>query len=46
MIREGLNGYVKEVTAKTFPTQENWFGMPDAEFAELEKLLKGDASGR
>jgi 3-methyl-2-oxobutanoate hydroxymethyltransferase len=46
VIREGLAGYVKEVTAKTFPSQENWFGMPDEEFAELQRMLKGDASGR
>ena len=34
VIREGLNGYVKEVTEKTFPAQENWFGMPDEEYDE------------
>ena len=39
VIREGLNGYVKEVTEKTFPAQENWFGMPDEEYDELMKML-------
>jgi ketopantoate hydroxymethyltransferase len=39
VIREGLNGYVKEVTEKTFPAPENWFGMPDAEYTALEELL-------
>ncbi len=41
VIRQGLEGYVKEVTAKTFPAPENWFGMPDEEYTELEKMLKG-----
>ena len=40
VIREGLNGYVKEVTEKTFPAQENWFGMPDEEYNELLKMLE------
>jgi 3-methyl-2-oxobutanoate hydroxymethyltransferase len=39
VIREGLNGYVKEVTEKTFPAQENCFGMPDEEYDELLKML-------
>ena len=39
VIREGLNGYVKEVTEKTFPAKENWFGMPDEEYDELLKML-------
>jgi 3-methyl-2-oxobutanoate hydroxymethyltransferase len=39
VIREGLNGYVKEVTEKTFPAKENWFGMPDEEYDELIKML-------
>ena len=39
VIREGLNGYVKEVTEKTFPSPENWFGIPDEEYAALENLL-------
>jgi 3-methyl-2-oxobutanoate hydroxymethyltransferase len=40
VIREGLDGYVKEVTEKTFPAQENWFGMPDEEYDELLKMLE------
>jgi 3-methyl-2-oxobutanoate hydroxymethyltransferase len=40
VIREGLNGYVKEVTERTFPAKENWFGMPDEEYDELLKMLK------
>ena len=39
VIREGLNGYVKEVIEKTFPAKENWFGMPDEEYDELLKLV-------
>jgi len=39
VIRAGLNGYVKEVTEKTFPAKENWFGMPDEEYDELLKML-------
>ena len=35
VIQEGLNKYVKEVTEKTFPQPENWFGMPDEEYADL-----------
>jgi 3-methyl-2-oxobutanoate hydroxymethyltransferase len=40
VIRAGLEAYVKEVTEKTFPAPENWFGMPDEEFDELKKMLK------
>jgi len=39
VIREGLESYVKEVTEKTFPAPENWFGMPDDQYEELLKLL-------
>ena len=39
VIREGLERYVQEVTDKTFPAPENWFGMPDDEFDELMRLL-------
>src|SRR5512139_2404097 len=38
-IREGLDCYVKEVTGKTFPARENYFGMPDQEYEELLKML-------
>jgi 3-methyl-2-oxobutanoate hydroxymethyltransferase len=40
VILGGLKQYVAEVTAKTFPAEENWFGMPDEEFDELKKSLK------
>lgn len=39
VISEGLNRYVTEVSDKTFPGPENWFGMPDEEYDELLKLL-------
>jgi 3-methyl-2-oxobutanoate hydroxymethyltransferase len=38
-ISAGLASYVKEVTEKTFPAPENWFGMPDEEYEELLKML-------
>jgi 3-methyl-2-oxobutanoate hydroxymethyltransferase len=40
VIQEGLAAYVKEVTEKTFPQPENYFGMPDEEYEELLNLLK------
>ncbi|MCK6581776.1 MAG: 3-methyl-2-oxobutanoate hydroxymethyltransferase [Anaerolineales bacterium] len=40
IIREGLNAYVREVTEKTFPAKENWFGMPDEEYDDLLKILE------
>lgn len=39
IIQNGLKEYVREVSERTFPTAENWFGMPDDEFEELLKLL-------
>ena len=39
VIREGLAGYVREVTEKTFPAAENWFGMKDEQYDELVRLL-------
>jgi ketopantoate hydroxymethyltransferase len=39
MIQDGLRQYVKEVTERTFPQPENWFGMPDNEYQELLNLL-------
>jgi len=39
VILNGLKSYVQEVTDKTFPQPENWFGMPDEEFTELEHML-------
>ena len=38
VIREGLELYVREVSEKTFPAPENWFGMPDDQYEELLKL--------
>jgi len=42
VIRSGLESYVKEVTEKTFPAPENWFGMADEEYDELIELLEED----
>lgn len=39
VIGDGLKQYVAEVTNKTFPQPENWFGMKDEEYAELLRLL-------
>jgi 3-methyl-2-oxobutanoate hydroxymethyltransferase len=39
VIQEGLNLYVKEVTEKTFPQPENWFGMKDDEYDALMEML-------
>jgi 3-methyl-2-oxobutanoate hydroxymethyltransferase len=40
VILEGLQRYVAEVGARTFPQPSNWFGMPDEEYEELLRLLK------
>ncbi len=40
LILDGLTLYVEEVSAKTFPQPENWFGMPDEEYEELVQMLK------
>ncbi len=40
VILNGLKGYVQEVTDKTFPQPENWFGMKDEEYDELKASLK------
>jgi 3-methyl-2-oxobutanoate hydroxymethyltransferase len=39
VIQKGLNQYAAEVTQRTFPQPENWFGMPDDEYRELLDLL-------
>jgi 3-methyl-2-oxobutanoate hydroxymethyltransferase len=39
VILNGLQGYVSEVSDKSFPQPENWFGMPDEEYDELLTLL-------
>jgi 3-methyl-2-oxobutanoate hydroxymethyltransferase len=41
VILDGLKSYVKEVTSGEFPQPENWFGIKDDQFADLQKLLKG-----
>ena len=40
VILNGLKQYVAEVTGKTFPQPENWFGMKDEDYEELLGLLK------
>jgi 3-methyl-2-oxobutanoate hydroxymethyltransferase len=40
MIQEGLKKYAQEVSDRTFPQPENWFGMPDEEYEELLTLLE------
>jgi 3-methyl-2-oxobutanoate hydroxymethyltransferase len=40
VIRAGLEQYVREVTDRAFPQPENWFGMPDEAFAELQQMLE------
>jgi 3-methyl-2-oxobutanoate hydroxymethyltransferase len=39
VILAGLKEYIQEVTDRTFPQQENWFGMPDEEYDELLQML-------
>lgn len=39
VIQQGLEAYVSEVRDKEFPQPENYFGMKDAEYEELEQLL-------
>jgi 3-methyl-2-oxobutanoate hydroxymethyltransferase len=39
VIQDGLKAYVKEVTDRTFPQPENWFGIKDDEYDELMKML-------
>lgn len=39
VILNGVKTYVQEVTDKSFPQPENWFGMKDEEYDELESLL-------
>jgi 3-methyl-2-oxobutanoate hydroxymethyltransferase len=39
VILNGLKQYAAEVTNKTFPQPENWFGMKDDEFDDLQKML-------
>ncbi len=46
VIREGLAAYVAEVTDRTFPQPEHWFGMKDEEYDELVRLLDEGEGGR
>ena len=39
VILNGLKQYVQEVTDKSFPQPEHWFGMKDEEHEELLRLL-------
>jgi len=39
VILNGLKGYVAEVTDRTFPQPEHWFGIKDEEFDELQGML-------
>jgi 3-methyl-2-oxobutanoate hydroxymethyltransferase len=39
VILGGLQQYVKEVTERSFPQPEHWFGMPDDEYKKLLDLL-------
>ncbi len=43
-ILNGLKQYVAEVTNKTFPQPENWFGIKDEEYQELLQLLEEDTN--
>ena len=40
VILNGLTAYVNEVRDQTFPQPENWFGMSDEDYNDLESLLK------
>lgn len=42
VIRQGLDAYVREVTERTFPQPENWFGMTDAVYDELVQSLDSE----
>jgi len=39
VILDGLKQYVQEVTQRSFPQPENWFGMKDEDYQELLTLL-------
>jgi 3-methyl-2-oxobutanoate hydroxymethyltransferase len=39
VILNGVKSYVQEVTDKSFPQPENWFGMKDEEYDELKSML-------
>lgn len=39
VILNGLKQYVAEVSTNVFPQPENWFGMTDEEYDELQKMM-------
>jgi 3-methyl-2-oxobutanoate hydroxymethyltransferase len=43
VILNGLRQYVAEVTTRQFPQAENWFGIDDAQLAELKQMLVSEA---
>jgi 3-methyl-2-oxobutanoate hydroxymethyltransferase len=46
VIRQGLEAYVAEVTERTFPQPDNWFGMPDEAYDELVRTLDGEPADK
>jgi 3-methyl-2-oxobutanoate hydroxymethyltransferase len=42
VIADGLRQYVAEVTKRTFPEAERYFGMKEEEYADLVALLEGE----
>jgi len=42
VILNGLKTYHDEVIGRQFPQPENWFGMKDEQFAELQKMVEED----
>jgi 3-methyl-2-oxobutanoate hydroxymethyltransferase len=42
VIREGLEAYVREVSDRSFPQPEHWFGMKDEDYEELVRGLTED----
>ncbi len=42
VIGDGLKQYVAEVTNRTFPAPDNYFGIKDEEYEELQRLLAAD----
>jgi 3-methyl-2-oxobutanoate hydroxymethyltransferase len=43
VILNGLRQYVAEVTTRQFPQAENWFGIDEAQLAELKQMLVSEA---
>ena len=39
IILKGIKQYIQEVTDRSFPQPDNWFGMPDDEYDELLQML-------